>query len=97
MKSIMYRPYCNKYYNIRNIKNLSDEILIGLINNHPVNDMNYFYDIGYSILGPILLGFSTWIRKEMINEKIDNVVFLARDGYIVKKVFEMKYKKEDEN
>lgn len=94
MKSIMYRPYCNKYYNIRNIKNLSDEILIGLINNHPVNDMNYFYDIGYSILGPILLGFSTWIRKEMINEKIDNVVFLARDGYIVKKVFEMLYSKE---
>lgn len=47
--------------------------------------------IGYEILGPILLGYSMWLKKQMESKKTENIVFLAREGALLKKAFETLY------
>jgi len=47
--------------------------------------------IGYEILGPILLGYSMWLKKNIENKKIESLVFLAREGALLKKGFETLY------
>lgn len=45
--------------------------------------------LGYTIFGPILLHFIIWLTKKTQEEKVDNVLFLAREGYLLKKLFDM--------
>ncbi|NMP27992.1 hypothetical protein GW590_14115 [Rahnella sp. SAP-1] len=39
----------------------------------------------YQYGGPTLIGFSQWLKKITINDKIDALLYLARDGYMIKK------------
>ncbi len=48
--------------------------------------------IGYEILGPLLLGYTMWLRNR--TEKTDSLVFLAREGALLKRAFETLYPKE---
>ena len=45
--------------------------------------------IGYYILGMHLFGVANWIMKEAIKNKYDKVVFFARDGYWVMRVYQL--------
>lgn len=57
--------------------------------NENINDSNgYFYNKGYQTLGPLLYGYSTWLKQEFEKENFDNIFFLSRDGYIMQKAFE---------
>ena len=42
----------------------------------------------YSILGPMFFGFANWILKITQNNQIKDIYFLARDGEIVKRVYD---------
>ncbi|HCA5916435.1 TPA: hypothetical protein U7M85_004996 [Escherichia coli] len=44
---------------------------------------------GYNVVGDIFLAFAHWILKEAQKRKIKKLAFLARDGEIVKKVFDL--------
>lgn len=46
------------------------------------------FNIGYSLLGPFILGYVQWVIRRMQAHKIDHAYFLARDGYLVMKVYE---------
>ena len=50
---------------------------------------DYFYDFGYNSFGKFLLGYSNWITKKLYEFEIDKVFFLSRDGYIMKKAFDL--------
>lgn len=50
---------------------------------------NYFYKAGYEILGPLLYGFCAWLNENLNNNNIKRVFFLARDGKIIKKAFDI--------
>ncbi|QIO04562.1 HAD-IA family hydrolase [Acinetobacter shaoyimingii] len=79
---------------IKNSDNVFNSIVKGLIANKICDNsliVNNSYvngsldNFGYSIFGPILLGFTQWILKEAKNDQIDKLFFLARDGEIIYK------------
>lgn len=53
------------------------------------NTDDYFYNIGYSILGPTLYSFSIWLEEQFEENKINNIYFLAREGKIFKEIFDI--------
>lgn len=48
-----------------------------------------YYNFGYKIFGPVITDFCRWLYTEL--QKEEKVFFLARDGYLVKRVFESLY------
>ncbi len=55
-------------------------------------DLNYV--VGNRVLGPILAGYSTWLYEYVKKENISNIVFLSREGYIMKKAFDCLYSED---
>ena len=47
------------------------------------------YQLGYALLGPLLDGYTAWLKRQLEADGIENVLFLARDGLIMKKAFEV--------
>ena len=47
--------------------------------------------IGYEVLGPMLLGFSNFLHEEVHQKGIEKIFFLSRDGWIMKKAYEILY------
>ena len=45
------------------------------------------HDIGYVFLGPIVLDFMFWFISQLKKNKIKNVIFSARDGYVIQKLY----------
>lgn len=54
------------------------------VNNHLNTEENNYYQFGYAYFGPVLYGFIQWLHDAVQNRKI---FFFARDGYLVKKVY----------
>lgn len=48
-----------------------------------------YEEIGYSCFGPLIYGFTTWVKQCIDQESIDQLVYVARDGYVLKKAFEI--------
>lgn len=68
------------YFNSNQTKDIIDHI----INNNRTGE--YYIDLGYSVLGPLLWSFSMWLKTN--SEGIDNIIFLSRDGLIMKNAYE---------
>ncbi|WP_448913407.1 HAD family hydrolase [Gemella sp.] len=66
-----------------------NSLLDVFLSNHKSNSSNFYYDFGYSNFGPLLYGFCLWLKENVKKNNIDNIYFLARDGYIIKKAYEM--------
>lgn len=45
--------------------------------------------MGCEIFGPLLYGFTQWLIEQLEKDKINDVYFLSRDGYVLQKAFEM--------
>ena len=58
------------------------------INNHIDMAQDFYFQFGYAYFGPVLYGFSKWLNNIAKTRKI---FFFARDGYLVKKVYERLY------
>ncbi len=59
----------------------------GILNDSPYNDVNYYYGFVYSGLN--ILGYVNWIHEYAVQNKMDKILFLARDGYILQKVYDL--------
>ena len=69
--------------------------IINAIRNNEVNnglEVSYWKKFGVLNASGIYFAFANWIYQRSIDH--DNVYFLSRDGYIVKKVFDLIAKKE---
>ena len=51
-------------------------------------DINEFNDFGYSIGGPLVASYLSHICKQAKENDVDELLFVARDGYILKKVYD---------
>ena len=51
-------------------------------------------DIGYVCFAPMICDFVIWFQEQMKNNHIRNIWFGARDGYLIKKLYEI-YCKDD--
>lgn len=47
-----------------------------------------FYEYGYTYAGFLVLGYCNYIHTYVKNHSIDKVLFLSRDGYILKSVYD---------
>ncbi len=57
---------------------------------------SYYFQAGYKNFGILLVGFCKWLHEQ--NKKENNkIFFLARDGYIIKKIYKILYPKEEVN
>lgn len=47
------------------------------------------YNLGYSVVGPFFLGKALWVLKNALDENVTDIYFLARDGEIVKRCYDI--------
>ncbi len=50
---------------------------------------DYWYYFGYVWGGPLCYGLTRFVLKRILEEKIKEVIFVARDGYTIEKIFEL--------
>ena len=51
-------------------------------------DIPYPTDVGYSVFGPVVLGFLTWLANHPALEAVDHVFFLSREGLLLREAWE---------
>lgn len=51
-------------------------------------EMNEWEYLGCKTFGPLLYGFSQWLIKQLSKDDIQDVYFLARDGFMLQRAFE---------
>lgn len=80
-----------KYNTIVNRKlNRTDkeyQTLTQFINNRIGRYSDFYERLGYAVLGPLLYGFVKWLDAQDLEE--ETIVFLAREGALLKKAFEI--------
>ena len=91
IESKYIKSYKHPYFNHKSKLTLADCLITGLCDSKNIAEDSIWKWTGYSILGPFLLGYVSWIYSKAIEDKVERLVFLARDGYIVKEAFELIY------
>lgn len=76
-----------KFYN-SNSDSLTASIITAISAHCLSKSKNYYYKIGFKYAAPIIYGFVHWIIKQSINNNINKLLFVARDGFSLNKVFE---------
>jgi predicted HAD superfamily hydrolase len=51
-------------------------------------ERDFWEDFGYSTAGPLYAGFTEWLIEQAAESELDTIYFLARDGYLVQRLFE---------
>lgn len=64
-----------------------NEYLEAFLSNRHDDTKGYFYNFGFERFGPALFGFTRWLFEEMKRQNIKQVLFMARDGYIMQKAY----------
>lgn len=81
-------------YRAENMSPLIGSAYAGMVNMHLHNGLFSYtphYEYGYIYGGIYILGYCGWIYRHAKKNNIDRVLFLSRDGYIYKKVFDYLY------
>ncbi len=85
------KPQIYKYTQLKDFEkkalkkeNLTTQYIIGTAKNLRLNSNCLKYDFGVSFTGPILYQYVNWILENALKENIENLYFIARDGYIPK-------------
>lgn len=74
---------------------LEASILLGCLSIYNLNaNPNYWYDFGFRYGGAVVYGYMQWLLSMLQNDDIKEVLFVARDGYSLQKVFDI-LKNED--
>lgn len=68
---------------LKHSKRKNNKVLNKFINNR-LSNSNYFYNIGYECLGPLLYGYVNWIHEKNSD---GNKFFLARDGHVMMEAY----------
>lgn len=80
-----------------NKNNIAVSIMLGIsafssLNNFNKNENkenNYWRNFGFIYGGPAVFSYMNWLKKQIIKDNINEVLFVARDGYSLKKVFDI--------
>lgn len=80
-------PWHKKYFDTTSYELSAIIMQIAKKNIETIND--YWYKFGYEYGGPLCFSFARWVKSITDNdESIKNVLFVARDGYLLKKLYE---------
>lgn len=47
------------------------------------------HDVGFSLLGPVIYSFTYWLHQQVKEKKITHLLFLSRDGHLLKKAYDI--------
>lgn len=84
-----------------NTESLEKRIFLGLYTAKAFNDPFILYqsegrlpvrqsdEIGYLFIAPLLLGFIFWMIEQIRENNLDQILFGARDGYLIQKLYRM--------
>ena len=53
------------------------------------------YRVGFGVIGPYLVSFCQWLHVEKERKCIDKLAFVAREGYLIKKIYEILYPEDN--
>ncbi|MBQ7286707.1 MAG: HAD-IA family hydrolase [Candidatus Gastranaerophilales bacterium] len=91
--------YLEKFYYLKNFSKKQDldaSILISIISqkwkqNQLIDkkDFNYWENLGYFLGGPLGYGYTRFIYEEAKKDNINNLLFVARDGWTLQKIYNM--------
>ncbi|HOZ54441.1 MAG TPA: hypothetical protein PK993_00120 [Clostridia bacterium] len=78
------------FINYKNAESsINDNIIYSTINNKCTKFNTIFEKFGYEVVGPIVVDFCSYVHNKAIEQNKKNILFCARDMYIVKKVYEL--------
>ena len=84
-------PALKSFYD--NNANLSSSIIIGLLIrkwlHSDKNIEDYWEYFGYFYGAPLCYGLSKFLHQELLSSKLKEIIFVARDGYIIEKIFNL--------
>lgn len=94
INSILIPKHIKKisYYNNCDLEEhelLQYDMLQSFINNNLDVKNDIYYNIGYEVLGPLLYGYTKWLLSELESNNLKSIFFLAREGYLLKKAFDI--------
>lgn len=75
-----------------NKDNIGVSIMLGLLAFNCFNKKNknnYWHNFGFLYGGPAVFTYMNWLKKQVVENEIKEVLFVARDGYSLKKVFDI--------
>lgn len=80
-----------------NISNVAVSVSCGLSHTHRLQiesaemqpTERFAHHLGYEIIGPTILAFAGWVASKAQSDNLDRILFLARDGFLVHKLYEM--------
>lgn len=87
---MMYRPF--------DMSPIVGSAYRGLVSNHIYNGLHTYsreYEYGYLYGGLFVLGYCQFIHSYCEKNKVDQILFLARDGDILKQVYDQTYPGEN--
>lgn len=79
-------------YRPENMSPIVGSAYSGLVNAHLYNGVSKYteaYEFGFTVGGLYIFGFVNWINKYCKKNNIDKILFLARDGAIYQKVYNL--------
>lgn len=84
-------------YRARDLSAISGSLYRGIVNTHIYNGLHVYtweYELGFIYGGLFVTGYCQWIHRYVEEHDIDKILFLARDGDILYKVYRKMYPKE---
>ena len=95
IQTILYQPAANPFLSRRLDQKLSkSSALFASFWRAQINHQNrpdYWYAVGFQYIGPLLTHFSAFLKNEVASKNIRKIAFMARDGQIMKQVFDTLY------
>lgn len=77
-----------KIYYYNNPHSLGISIILGILSINLQNlTANYWKNLGYMFGGPLAFAYSQWLLQQAQKNDIKDLLFIARDGYSLEKVF----------
>jgi HAD superfamily hydrolase (TIGR01549 family) len=75
----------------KNPDSLGTSILLGILANGRVSQKhgNYFEQFGYEYGGAVVYAYFQWLKEQCTKDNIEEVLFVARDGYSLHKIAQM--------
>ena len=101
-KGIYYRNVndAGMKYRAMNMSVMMGSIYRGLVNTYLHNGLYAYskeYEFGFTYGGLFVLGYCQWIHEYVKGCEIDKILFLARDGEVLSKVYDYLYPQESQN
>lgn len=88
IKAIKINKQTNRLSYLKNNKEL---YLKGFVNNKLNENCDRLEQIGYEVLGPIIVSFCQWVHKKQLECGFEKLFFLARDMRIVLNTYKILY------